>query len=420
MIYEEEIDINYLEQPTIFDKLLEPVHEFVEGQAQELPQPRRQTYPYLMFFRTLICYFVSDLPSLKLFISTQLNQGLLPDTLKLIPVPYNTFRDAFERYSPHLFRTVFEHLATTLPLRQLPELAVFGTLYCIDGSLFPVLNSMVWAAYTSHSQALRLHMCFELNRMIPVDFLVGSGKSSERHALRAMLVDGVTYIADRGYMCFHLFHEINKAKSYFVFRVKRNLVYETIKTLTLDLPPAVQRLFCDVTDEWIRCANDPHGAMYRLVRFRVAAESYYIMTNRFELSTFQVMMLYAYRWQVELLFRFLKRTMNGLHLVKNTHRGVTIQFYALMITALLELHLKQQIMTQYDEDHDKTSIDHDTRSEYDVPNSETRLSDAGQFFKIIGDKLKRYWKIGIHWLSALRSLLGRPFDKRAVEILGST
>jgi hypothetical protein len=112
--------------------------------------------------------------------------------------------------------------------------------------------------------------------------------------------------------------------------------------------------------------------------------------------------------------------MNGLHLIKNTNRGVTIQFYALMITALLELHLKQQIMTQYDEDHDEISIDNDTRSEDDFSHSETRLSDTGQFFKIIGDKLKRYWKIGIHWLSALRSLLGRPFDKRAVEILGST
>lgn len=418
--YEEEIEIDYQEQSTIFDKLLEPVHSFVEGQAQLLPQPHRQTYPYLMFFRTLICYFASGPASLKLFINTQLNQGLLPDTLKLTPVPYNTFRDAFERYPPHLFRTVFEHLLTTLPLRHIPELAVFGTLYCIDGSLFPVLTSMAWAAYTSHCQALRLHMCFELNRMIAVDFLVGSGKSSERHALRAMLVTGVTYIADRGYMCFKLFHEIAEAKSYFVFRVKQNLVYETIKTLTLDLPPAVQGLFHDVTDEWIRCTNDPYHGTYRLVRFRVAAEYYYIMTNRFELSTFQVMMLYAYRWQVELLFRFLKRTMNGIHLVKNTYHGVTIQFYALMITALLELYLKQQIVNQYDEDHDETPIEHDTQSECDFSDPEVRLSDTSQFLKMIGDKLTRYWKIGIHWLTALRSLLGQPFDKRSIEILGST
>jgi Transposase DDE domain len=420
MTYEEEIEINYLKQPTVFDKLLEPVHDFVEKQAQQLPQPRRQTYPYLMFFRTLICYLVSGTPSLKLFLNTQLNKGLLPDALKLTPVPYSTFSDAFERFSPHLFRKVFEHLVATLPLKHIPELAVFGILYCIDGSLFPVLSSMAWAAYTSRCQALRLHMCFELNRMMPVDFLVGSGKSSERQALRAMLVAGATYIADRGYMCFQLFHDICEAQSYFVFRVKNNLVYQTIETLITEFPPAVHHLFHDVRDEKIRCSNDSHGHIYRLVRFRVVDEHYFIMTNRFDLSTFQVIMLYAYRWQVELLFRFLKRTMNGIHLVKHTKRGVTIQFYALMITALLELYMKQQIMNEYDETHDETDSDHNTEIEDDLSDPETALLDTCQFYKIIGDKLKRYWKIGIHWLMTLRSLLAQPFDKRSIEILGST
>lgn len=279
---------------------------------------------------------------------------------------------------------------------------------------------MGWAAYSSHGQALRLHMCFELNRMMPVDFLVGSGKSSERHALRAMLVAGVTYIADRGYMCFQLFHDIGAAQSSFVFRVKQNLVYQTIETLIIELPAAVQHLFYDVTDEKIRCINDSHGHIYRLVRFRVAAEYYYILTNRFELSTFQIIMLYAYRWQVELLFRFLKRTMNGIHLVKNTKRGVTIQFYALMITALLELYMKQRIMNDYDEAHNESDFEDGTGSENDLSEPKMPLSDTGRFFKMIGDKLERYWKIGIHWLTALRSLLGQPFDKRSIEILGST
>jgi hypothetical protein len=76
-----------------------------------------------MFFRTLICYLVSGTPSLKLFLNTLLNKGLLPDALKLTPVPYSTFSDAFERFSPHLFRKVFEHLIATLPLKHIPELA---------------------------------------------------------------------------------------------------------------------------------------------------------------------------------------------------------------------------------------------------------------------------------------------------------
>ena len=57
-------------------------------------------------------------------------------------------------------------------------------------------------------------------------------------------------------------------------------------------------------------------------------------------------MLCAYRWQIELFFKFLKRTINGIHLIKNMENGVTIQFYALLIVALLELKLKQDILIQ--------------------------------------------------------------------------
>jgi hypothetical protein len=32
---------------------------------------------------------------------------------------------------------------------------------------------MLWAEYTKDHQALKLHLCFELNRMIPVDFQLG-------------------------------------------------------------------------------------------------------------------------------------------------------------------------------------------------------------------------------------------------------
>jgi hypothetical protein len=124
----------------------------------------------------------------------------------------------------------------------------------------------LWAEYTSNHQALKLHLCFELNRMIPVDFLVGSGNSNERDALRKMLVSGVTYIADRGYMGSSLFHEICQAQSHFVFRVKCNLVYSSLQSLTVQLPVAVQNLFKNITDEQVQCTNDPSNHIYRLIK----------------------------------------------------------------------------------------------------------------------------------------------------------
>ena len=73
------------------------------------------------------------------------------------------------------------------------------------------------------------------------------------------------------------------------------------------------------------------------------AGSYFrLITNRIELSALQSIILYAYRWQIELFFKYLKRTLNGLHLFNQSENGVEIQFYLLMTFSLLRLKFKQQ------------------------------------------------------------------------------
>ncbi len=57
----------------------------------------------------------------------------------------------------------------------------------------------------------------------------------------------------------------------------------------------------------------------------------YLVTNRFDLTTYQVIMLYAYRWQIELFFRFIKRTLNCIHLFSHDCKGIQVQFYLYMI-----------------------------------------------------------------------------------------
>jgi hypothetical protein len=187
-------------KPSVFKKLLQPALEKVEKQKRQLPRHPNQTYDYLSFFRALIFYFTTDVKSLRLFTNTYLNKGLLSPSLGLQKVAYTTFGEAFERFSISLFIDVFEHLLTTLKYKSIPELEALGKLYCIDGSLFPVITSMLWAEYTEKHQALKLHLCFEQGSMIPVKFIIGSGKLSSRQALRDMLEAGITYIADRGYM----------------------------------------------------------------------------------------------------------------------------------------------------------------------------------------------------------------------------
>jgi len=79
-------------QPTVFQKLISPIIEFVTNQSDSLPKHPNQKYEYCDFVVLLVYYFTSNAQSLKLLINSLLNNGLLPKELNLRQVPYSTFR----------------------------------------------------------------------------------------------------------------------------------------------------------------------------------------------------------------------------------------------------------------------------------------------------------------------------------------
>ena len=346
-----------------------------------------------------------------------------PPELELGTVKRSTFFDAFERFSVVWFANLLAFLLRAVAWQPIPELEALGKLYCIDGSLFPAIASMLWAEYTSKHQAIRLHLCFELNRMLPAHFLVDTGKSDEKKALLEMLEAGVTYIADRGYLSFPLLTAIATAKAFFIIRAKANLVYQRVERLPVTLPDTVRHIFLQVTDQRVRLTNATGKPSYRLVSFSIGQERYLILTNRLELTTFQIILLYAYRWQVELIFRFLKRSLNGLHLLNQSKEGVTIHFYALLMTALLELRLKQKCLALCETMptagvSSKTAPNTPAIAGLMIAPELLAGARGSTFLATVGKKLKRYWKISRNWLTALRNFLHQPFNYRVVLALG--
>jgi hypothetical protein len=67
----------------------------VKNQDQQLPRHPNQKFGYYDFFRILMYYFATGGKSFRLFITIQLNNGLLPSALNLRPVPYSTIKSAF-------------------------------------------------------------------------------------------------------------------------------------------------------------------------------------------------------------------------------------------------------------------------------------------------------------------------------------
>jgi hypothetical protein len=403
---------------TTFDVLMQPLESSLAQHERDHPPHHRETLHFGEFVQILVYHFVKGCES---------GRQLLTDTLTAAPelglgeVKRSTFFDAFQRFPVAWFVSLLSFLLTAVTWKSIPELEALGKLYCVDGSVFPAVATMLWAEYKSQHQAIRLHLCLELNRMIAVQFLVDTGNSNEKQALLKMLEAGVTYIADRGYYSFPLLAAIASMQAFFVFRAKINLVYTPVEWLSVNLPSTVQHLFRHVTDQRVRLTNAEGCPIYRLVSFSVGQERYLILTNRLDLSTFQVILLYAYRWQVELIFRFLKRSLNGLHLLSHSQAGVTIHFHALLIAALLELRLKQKCVNLCETSCAFTSqheVDRVTIAGLMIDPQRLTGARGHTFLATVGEKLHRYWKISKHWLVALRNFLARPFDWQVVIALG--
>src|SRR5688572_17032365 len=190
------------------------------------------------------------------------------------------YSEAFHRYRAQTYRTLLYLLLEKMNFLKIPEIQALGRFCCVDGSVFPAMITMTWATYQQKRNAIKLHLAFELNRMIPTQFLSTEANASERKILRQILEAGVTYIADRGYVCFKLFHDIADRQAYFIIRATSNLLYNIYETLPVEIPEPWRKFFTGVEDRKIHFTNDPHHHDYRLVSFVAMGEYFSLITNR--------------------------------------------------------------------------------------------------------------------------------------------
>jgi len=296
-----------------------------------------------------------------------------------------------------------------------PELECLGRILLVDGSLFPAIATMGWASYRSTANGIKLHLGFDLNQMIPVQFLIKEANYSERRFLSDIVEKGVTYVCDRGYISFKIFLGICNAGAFFVIRGKNKMSYVICERLVVDIPHQFSMFLSKIEDMKVRFTSDKDHSVYRIIKFIAMGEQYVLVTNRFDLTTYQVIMLYAYRWQIELFFRFIKRTLSCLHLFTHDCKGIQIQFYLFMIAHILLLAFKQECQRIDDEQRRVSQADQYTTrgNEENVPG--TVIPNPGRMYvrglvTMLGGSLRKYWKINLHWLSVLRNRFLKLFD----------
>ena len=406
-----------------FEKIIEPVILLIKEEQNRLKNDEKLYKLSLYYFMVSLIYAViNKTQSIRLLI-TEIKTN--PDLKKLgfILASPSMYSEAFSRYKPEVFQRIFAKLIEIIEIKDIPEIRTLGRFILFDGSLFPAFKNMEWAQYTSKCQALKMHLAYELNRMIPVQFISSEANYSERKVFMELLEAGVTYITDRGYLAFDIFQQVTEKQAFFITRIRYNMRASIQTVLEVNIPESWNFYLSEVTDALVIFSGDKSKVTYRLVCFYVFGEWYRITTNRLDLKTSEIIILYAYRWQVELFFRCIKRTLDALHLWNHEPNGVKIQFYIYLIVYVLLIYFKQTLVKEQESQKEALRVLKDSSSKKEDHLRKTgssRLPVEYSLVSLLGSKLKKLWKISIHWLICIKNLLLHPMTDEHRDIILST
>lgn len=207
-----------------------------------------------------------------------------------------------------------------------------GDIVLIDGSLIKAVLSMYWADYRRNSRKAKGHFGFDLNHGIPSAIFLTDGKGAERPFVSRILSPGQTATLDRGYQCHKLFDDLRDEGRHFVCRIRNNTKMKILEEYYV-IP--VSHIFYDA----LVCLGTPGVNQtenpVRVVGYRIGNATYYVATDRLDLTAEQIALIYKLRWNIEKFFQWWKKHLRVYHLIARSEYGVTVQLLAGLITYLL-------------------------------------------------------------------------------------
>jgi len=209
----------------------------------------------------------------------------------------------------------------------------------VDSTALSASSTMKYAKHRQNKNGFKMHTVIDGN-YFPVSFKLKNGKSSDKKSLKWAVKEGFLYLFDRGYNDYRQFKWISDKHAFFVTRALGNIQYTTSKNKKVGYR---QKEYGIISDKHIEVAEDRKQdtrLRLRMVTFGfVDSKNQYrefsLLTNLMDLRSDEIAKLYRERWNIEVLFRWLKTFLKMGHWLSRSINGVLIQIYTALCSYLM-------------------------------------------------------------------------------------
>ena len=248
----------------------------------------------------------------------------------------STLSDANARRPAGIFAQTFTLLAGQADRHTRQEGAAMIRL--IDASPIPLGKVCKWAKWNGRIRGMKMHVVYDPLADVPMCVEVTPANINDVEIGRQVAIKpGATYVFDKGYCRFDWWRKINDCGAFFVTRPKTNMRLRARKHRSLRKRKGDEfEVIAD--DEVILTSKGDSQLPIPLRRVKIRREKggvITLVTNDLARTAVEIAALYKSRWQIELLFRWIKQHLDIRKFLGTNDNAIRLQVLAAMIAYLL-------------------------------------------------------------------------------------
>lgn len=357
------------EKQLVGHRVLRPLQFWLKKLHEQPAHGNRSLFADHLLIAHLIAFLSPALKSLRR-IQQVFDHAVARRRFGLPRVPKSTLSDAQALFDPALLAPIVADLRRRVPALPHDPLLdrLLRKLVAVDGTFFALASRVAWALFNKPNAPaaaprgsgrsasrrkgnIRVDVHFDVLRGVPEQAVVTDGRTPEYQTLAGHLQAGCFYVLDRAYHCYQMMADILAAGSDFLVRLRQDMVFEVVQEHPLSAADRLAGVLSVQTVQTVGHRGRSALGPQRLRLVCIAQEDgppIRLLTNRLDLEADLISLIYRYRWQVELFFRWLKCLVNFRHFFSESRNGIALQIGAAIIGTLLIALIIEDRPSSYD------------------------------------------------------------------------
>jgi hypothetical protein len=333
---------------TIFSELLKLCPRYHFDKAVERHQGDRYVKSFTTWqqFMAILYSQITQKDSLRDIVTGVSAHAARWYHLGLTGIHKSTLSDANANRAYQIFEELFYHLLTRCKnLTPKHKFRFKNPLYTIDASTIDLcLSVFPWAKFRTTKGAIKLHCLYNHSGSLPTFLTITDGK---RHDVRVvkdnavpLLPDSIVSV-DKAYIDYTWLNSLDMQGIWFVTRAKTNIDYAVVG----QHPVSGKGVLSDVRVSLQGpLTKTKYPKELRLIRYHdeEREKTLTFLTNNFKLAAKTIAQIYKSRWQIELLFKWVKQNLKIKSFLGTSKNAVLTQIWVAMCYYLLLTYIKYQ------------------------------------------------------------------------------